>query len=351
MSQNDMNLADAQGAVFRADANAALLALLSTNSGSSRPSAAVQGTLWVKEVSATVLELYLYDGAQDVLIGYFDVTNDKFYAADGLRRGWGGTAGGSANAVTISTTPAITAYENGQLFACILSADNTSTTVTLAVDGLGTGAVKVAGLDPALGALKSGAVALFERGNSVFTLLNPSLAAYSPVGKHKIPVDAAAMRPDVTNGPTATDVVDSGVQYYGLSFPDGSDTFAHGKILMPSSVDESATVTFRPVWTAASGTGDVVWKLELVARGDGDDITATHSGGQTSTDTLVAAGSVRRGPESAAITVQGSPATNDVWFYRISRDGDAAGDTLAAAAVLLGFELYVTFNEAVDVAT
>ena len=118
---------------------------------------------------------------------------------------------------------------------------------------------------------------------------------------------------------------------------------------MPSSWNEG-TVTFRPIWTAASGSGNVVWKLEGLARGDDDAISGTFSGGQTSTDALIAAGDVHRGPESSAITIAGTPAANDVVFFRVSRDADNGSDTLSVDARLIGIELFITLNEAVDVA-
>jgi hypothetical protein len=350
MSQHDMVLDDATGAAFRTDANAALKALESRFSGASAPTDVVQGKVYVKEVSSSIQEVYEYDGTSWVLVYTIDRTNHKCLGVDGTRRAWGGTAGGTGNALTISTTLAISAYENGQVFACILSADNTSATVTLNVDGVGATSVKVAGADPAVGALANGQVAVFEYGNSVLTLLNPSLTAYSPVGKHKIPVPASAMRAQSSNGPAAADVTASEVQYYVLDFDGSADEFAHFNIPMPSSWDEG-TITFVPIWTAASGSGNVIWKLEGLARGNDDAISGTFSGGQTSTDTLLTAGDVHRGPESAAITIAGTPAANDIVFFRVSRDADAGGDTLNAVdARLIGIELYITTNAAVDVA-
>jgi hypothetical protein len=49
---------------------------------------------------------------------------------------WGGTAGGTANAITVTLTPPITSYAAGQAFRFISSAANTSS-VTLNVNGVG----------------------------------------------------------------------------------------------------------------------------------------------------------------------------------------------------------------------
>lgn len=54
---------------------------------------------------------------------------------------WGGTSGGTANAHTITLSPAITAYAAGQTFRFIAGNANTSTT-TLNVNGIGAKTIK-----------------------------------------------------------------------------------------------------------------------------------------------------------------------------------------------------------------
>jgi hypothetical protein len=49
---------------------------------------------------------------------------------------WGGTAGGTADALTITLSPAITAYAAGQTFRFVSSAANATSTPTLAINGL-----------------------------------------------------------------------------------------------------------------------------------------------------------------------------------------------------------------------
>jgi len=57
---------------------------------------------------------------------------------------WCGAAGGTANALTLTTTPAIAAYSGGQEFIFQASATNTAAT-TVAVSGLSTIAIQVSG--------------------------------------------------------------------------------------------------------------------------------------------------------------------------------------------------------------
>lgn len=169
------------------------------------------------------------------------------------------------------------------------------------------------------------------------------------IGKHKLWIPAAAMRPDTTIGAAAADVRITNVQYYALDFDQSSTEAAHFTLSMPSSWDEG-TVTYIPVWTAASGTGDVVWLLQAQSVSNDDAIPASHSGGQSVTDTLIATGDLHRGAESSALTVEGTPAANDIVLFRILRFASDGGDTLNADARLLGIELFITTNAAVDVA-
>ncbi len=58
---------------------------------------------------------------------------------------WGGTAGGTANALTLTPSPAITAYAAGQRFTLLTGSATNTSTVTLAVSGLSAQAVKIYG--------------------------------------------------------------------------------------------------------------------------------------------------------------------------------------------------------------
>ena len=170
-----------------------------------------------------------------------------------------------------------------------------------------------------------------------------------PFGKQKMWIPSEDMRPATTNGPAAADVTATEVQYYVLDFDQTTAEIAHFTISFPSRWD-GGTVTFVPIWTAAAGTGGVVWVLNGAAASDDDVIAATYSGQVTSTDTLIATGDLHRGPESSGLTIDGTPADNDAVFFRLRRSVNAASDTLTADARLIGIELYWTADAAVDVA-
>ena len=75
MAQHDYNIANASFPTVRTDINNVLSAINSTNSGSSRPSSAVAGTIWLDTSGAATAQLLkLYDGADDILLGTINFT-------------------------------------------------------------------------------------------------------------------------------------------------------------------------------------------------------------------------------------------------------------------------------------
>ena len=166
-------------------------------------------------------------------------------------------------------------------------------------------------------------------------------------GLATIPIMAAAMQSADTNGAAAgvVETTTNKVLYRTLDFDTTTQEFAGFVIPMPKSYNDS-TVTFQPLWTAASGSGTVVWALQAVALSNDDAIDTAYGTEQTSTDTLLTAGDVHVGPTSSAITIAGTPATDDLIFFRIKRV--PASDTLAVDAQLIGIRLYFTQNAADD---
>ncbi len=56
---------------------------------------------------------------------------------------WGGTAGGTANALTLTLSPAITAYATGQRFAFKAGASPSSAAATMNINSVGTAAIEI----------------------------------------------------------------------------------------------------------------------------------------------------------------------------------------------------------------
>jgi hypothetical protein len=72
MSQHDYDIANQSFPAFRTDLNNVLGAINSSNSGTSRPSGAVEGTIWLDTTSATTPTLKFYDGADDISLAIID---------------------------------------------------------------------------------------------------------------------------------------------------------------------------------------------------------------------------------------------------------------------------------------
>jgi len=75
MAQHDYNIANASFPTVRTDINNVLSAVNSSNSGSSRPSSAVAGTIWLDTSGAATAQLLkMYDGADDITLATINFT-------------------------------------------------------------------------------------------------------------------------------------------------------------------------------------------------------------------------------------------------------------------------------------
>jgi hypothetical protein len=72
MAQHDMNIANQGFPAFRSDLNNALSAIQTTHSGTSRPTGAVAGQIWLDTTTATSPTLKYYDGADDISLATID---------------------------------------------------------------------------------------------------------------------------------------------------------------------------------------------------------------------------------------------------------------------------------------
>lgn len=172
------------------------------------------------------------------------------------------------------------------------------------------------------------------------------------VGKETIWIPAAAMTARTTNGPGSPVTVEMATNrnmFVTLDFDTTTQEFAQFEIRMPKSWNLS-TVTFQPVWSHASTTTNfgVVWSLAAVARSDGDAGDVAFGTSQTSTDTGGTTNAIQIGPESAAITVAGSPAVGDTVQFQVARNPADAADTLAIDARLHGVCVFFTSNASTD---
>jgi len=72
MAQNDLVIANQSFPSFRTDLNSALQAIYTTHSGTSLPSGASAGTIWLDTTSATTPTLKYYDGTDNISLATID---------------------------------------------------------------------------------------------------------------------------------------------------------------------------------------------------------------------------------------------------------------------------------------
>ena len=74
MAQGDYLIQNQSFPSFRSDLNSTLEAINTSNSGTSRPSSAVAGTVWLDTTNATNPTLKFYDGSDDISLATLDYT-------------------------------------------------------------------------------------------------------------------------------------------------------------------------------------------------------------------------------------------------------------------------------------
>jgi len=147
--------------------------------------------------------------------------------------------------------------------------------------------------------------------------------------------------PAVTAGSAAlaqSETTTNDVNYQSLDFDQTTQEHAHFHLMMPDDWD-AGTITFKAIWTAASGTGTVIFGLQGISFANDDALDTAFGTAVTVTDTLLATGDLHVTPTSTAITIGGTPTTGEFVVLRVYRD---IADTLNADAKLIGIKLYYT---------
>jgi hypothetical protein len=173
-----------------------------------------------------------------------------------------------------------------------------------------------------------------------------------PQGKQTIWVPAGAMRPTTSNGCAAlTDVETTAGRpdMTVLDFDATSDEHAQFQVMFPKQWN-LGTVTFQAAWTTtATDTDGVSWGLQGVACGDGDTIDVAYgtgvvvddAGQSTAEDFYLTA-------ESGAVTIAGTPADDQICYFRVYRDVSDDNDTATEDARLIGIKIIFTIDAGND---
>jgi|TARA_R110000744_G_scaffold17025_1_gene46468 hypothetical protein len=173
--------------------------------------------------------------------------------------------------------------------------------------------------------------------------------SFKQVGKESIWVPANAMLPTTTNGCAVVAKVETTSgrpDLYVLDFDKDSDEFAQFAVAFPKQWN-LGTVTFQVFWSGIAATTDCDWSVQGVAMNDNQTIDVVYGTAVVVTDN--AQGAVEEllvAAESGALTIAGTPADNDLCYFRIGRD--VSGDAMAGDARLHGVKIFYTTDAAND---
>lgn len=161
----------------------------------------------------------------------------------------------------------------------------------------------------------------------------------------QIPIPAGAMKPASTSGAAAATIetTTNKLCFDVYDFDSATDEYVQFQWPMPKQWNEG-TITAQFLWTNTSGSGNVVWGIQAVAIGDDDVLDAAWGTAVTVTDGVTAAGDLMISAATSAMTVAGTPASEDLVMFRIYRDADNASDTLGVDARLVGVRLKISVN-------
>jgi len=176
---------------------------------------------------------------------------------------------------------------------------------------------------------------------------NSAWVAWSIVGKQDFPISAAAMWARTTSGSASlakSETVTNYINYQTLDFDQTTQEYCQFQWMAVRNYN-NGTIKFTPYWTAASGSGTVVWQMRGVALSNDDALDTAMGTAQSSTDTLITAYDLHVGPQSSAITIAGTPADSDMHWWQIDRD--TGTDTLTADAKLLGIVVELSLDSGI----
>jgi len=164
-------------------------------------------------------------------------------------------------------------------------------------------------------------------------------------GKQTIWVPANAMTPTTSNGCAAIAAVETTAgrpDMYVLDFDKDADEHAQFTVAFPKSWN-LGTVTYQVFWSGLAASTGVTWGLQGVGMGDNTTIDVVYGTAITVDDD--AQGAVEEllvSAESGAVTIAGTPADNDLTYFRIFRDVSAGNDDMAGDARLHGVKIFFT---------
>ncbi len=176
-------------------------------------------------------------------------------------------------------------------------------------------------------------------------------AAVITQGQHTIWIPAVAMTTRTTSGASSGSFETSTNKVMGetFDFDTASDDFIQFAIQMPKGWDEG-TLIFQIVHSHPSTTTNfgIVFFMQAVAFANSDALDTAFGTAVSVTDTGGTTDDVFISPESAALTVAGSPGAEEFVIFQVYRDVSAGGDTMAVDARLHGITIHYTTDANTD---
>lgn len=163
-------------------------------------------------------------------------------------------------------------------------------------------------------------------------------------GVRQMPIKASALVARTTNGAAydLSETTTNKVMLEGYLFDSATEEFCQFQMRMPKSWNEG-TITARFVFLSPGGlNGTAVWKISGGSISSGDAADAAFGTAQGITGTLSVTGSIVETAETPAVTINGSPAENDLVTIQVSRA--ASQGTLSGDAKLIHVLLTLTFS-------
>ena len=173
MSQSDLTIQNQSFPSFRSDLNDALSAINSMQSGTSRPSSAVAGTLWLDTTNATNPTIKFFDGTDDITFATVDYSANTIDFSDSSIT-TPVTVTGSASAGAEIRLPEDT--DNGSNYVALKAADTIASDLTFTLPSTD-GTTGQALITNGSGILSFGSAGSTAYG--LFSKINPTVVAWT----------------------------------------------------------------------------------------------------------------------------------------------------------------------------
>lgn len=159
--------------------------------------------------------------------------------------------------------------------------------------------------------------------------------------RKEITIPVTAMSPTTSSGCADIAKVEAAtndVDFWMLDFDASSAENCFFFYTMPDNWNGKGFKA-RFVWTAASGSGTVVWALKSRAYKDDDAIDQAYGTEKTVEDDLITANDIHITPETDIITPSGTPAGGQMLQFKVTRKAADAADDFSADARLIAVKI------------